>query len=63
MKTKLTLAAATVAILLSNCTYHTYVVPKPTPAPTRKVASSKPSTSSTSPDNFQAITKPSTYSR
>ena len=52
-----------VALLLSNCTYHTYVVPKPTPPPTpvRKVVS-KP-VSHTSPDDFQAITKPSSYSR
>lgn len=61
---KISLALAT-ALILSNCTYHTYVAPKPTVS--RSSSSSTKSGgkvhSSTNADSFQAVTKPSTYSR
>lgn len=61
MKTSIALAAA---LLLSNCSYNTYVVPKPTY--TRSTSSSSKyggkTHSSTNADSFQAVTKPSTYS-
>jgi hypothetical protein len=63
MKTSIALAAA---LLLSNCSYNTYVVPKPTVARKPTTSTSKyggTTHSSTHPDSFQAVTKPSTYSR
>lgn len=59
MKNNITILAA--ALLLSNCTYHTYVVPKPAPKPSTPVRRVT-TTHSSSPDDFKAITKPSTYS-
>ncbi len=53
----------TVALLLSNCTYHTYVVPPPKPKTPVRTVTRTTSHSHTSPDDFQAVTKPSTYSR
>lgn len=61
MKTHI--ATLALALLLSNCTYHnTYVVPKPTTSTTTVHHVSKPK-SHTSVDDFQAVTKPTSYSR
>lgn len=64
MKTLLSAFAAT--LLISSCSYTTYVVePKPAPVVRRSSSSSKPAittTRSSTPDTFQAVTKPSTYS-
>jgi len=65
MKTLLSAFAA--ATLISSCSYTTYVVPEPKPAPVivrRTYSSSKPASvpSSSAPDSFKAITKPSSYS-
>ena len=63
MKTKLVLTSLTATLLLSNCTYHTYVVPKPTTSYSSSSKYGGSTHSSTSADSFQAVTKPSTYSR
>lgn len=63
MKTSLALAAV---LLLSNCSYNTYVVPKPTYTRSSSSSSTKyggTTRSASNPDSFQAVTKPSTYSR
>jgi hypothetical protein len=69
MKTLLSAFAATT--LISSCTYTTYVVPEPKPAPVvvKRSTPSRPAapksasvSGSTAPDTFQAVTKPSSYS-
>ncbi|MCB1276523.1 hypothetical protein [Prosthecobacter sp.] len=64
MKTLLSAFAA--VTLISSCTYTTYVVPPPKPAPVKRSSSSSTKSasvsSSTAPDTFQAVTKPSSYS-
>jgi PBP1b-binding outer membrane lipoprotein LpoB len=60
MKTHI--ATLALALLLSSCSYHnTYVVPRPTPTTTVHHVS-KPK-SHTSVDDFQEVTKPTSYSR
>ncbi|WP_395752694.1 hypothetical protein [Prosthecobacter sp.] len=62
MKTHI--ATLALALLLSNCTYHnTFVMPKPTPTPTPTVHHVSKPKSHTSVDDFQAVTKPTSYSR
>lgn len=64
---KTTLIALATASMISSCTYTTYVVPEPKPAPVvvrRTTSTSKAASisSSTAPDSFKAVTKPSSYS-